>query len=141
MTSKPATKLQNDPPRPTEAELEILTILWSRGPSTVRDVHEAIAQRKATQYTTVLKILQIMAEKRLVERNEEARAHVYQASRPREWTQRQIAGDMMERAFGGSAKSLVVGALSARKTSKAELAEIRKLLSEYEKDEYDKGTR
>jgi BlaI family transcriptional regulator, penicillinase repressor len=128
-----------DPPRPTEAELEILTVLWSRGPSTVRDVHEAIeakVRRKPTQYTTVLKLLQIMVEKRLVERNEEARAHVYQASRPREWTQRQIAGDLLERAFGGSAKSLVVGALSARKTSKEELAEIRKLL-----DEYDKGAR
>jgi len=125
-----------DPPRPTEAELEILTVLWSRGPSTVRDVHEAIeakAGRKPTQYTTVLKMLQIMVEKRLVERNEEARAHVYQASRPREWTQRQIAGDLLERAFGGSAKSLVVGALSARKTSKQELAEIRKLLDDYEK--------
>jgi predicted transcriptional regulator len=130
--AKPALK-PKDPPRPTEAELEILTVLWSRGPSTVRDVHEAIARRKPTQYTTVLKMLQIMVEKRLVERNEEARAHVYQASRPREWTQRQIAGDLLERAFGGSAKSLVVGALSARKTSKEELAEIRKLLDEYEK--------
>jgi BlaI family penicillinase repressor len=130
---------QKDPSRPTEAELEILTVLWSRGPSTVRDVHEAIeakAGRRPTQYTTVLKLLQIMVEKRLVERNEEARAHVYQASRPRKWTQRQIAGDLLERAFGGSAKSLVVGALSARKTSKEELAEIRKLL-----DEYDKGAR
>jgi predicted transcriptional regulator len=78
-------------------------------------------------------MLQIMVEKRLVERNEEARAHVYQASRPREWTQRQIAGDLLERAFGGSARSLVVGALSARKTSKEELAEIRKLLDDYEK--------
>ena len=122
-----------DPPRPTEAELEILTVLWSGGPSTVREVHEVIARRKPTQYTTVLKLLQIMVEKRLVERNEEARAHVYQASRPREWTQRQIAGDLLERAFGGSAKSLVVGALSARKTSKGELEEIRKLLDEYEK--------
>jgi BlaI family penicillinase repressor len=125
-----------DPPRPTEAELEILTVLWSRGPSTVRDVQDAIeakARRKPTQYTTVLKMLQIMVEKRLVERNEEARAHVYQASRPREWTQRQIAGDLLERAFGGSAKSLVVGALSARKTSREDLAEIRKLLDEYEK--------
>jgi BlaI family penicillinase repressor len=122
-----------DPSRPTEAELEILTVLWSRGPSTVRDVHETIAQRKPTQYTTVLKMLQIMVEKRLVERDEEARAHVYQASRPREWTQRQIAGDLLDRAFGGSAKSLVVGALSARKTSKEELAEIRKLLDDYEK--------
>jgi BlaI family penicillinase repressor len=136
----PKTPLKpKDPPRPTEAELEILAVLWSRGPSTVRDVHEAIeakAGRKPTQYTTVLKLLQIMVEKRLVGRNEEARAHVYQASRPREWTQRQIAGDLLERAFGGSAKNLVVGALSARKTSKEELAEIRKLL-----DEYDKGAR
>src|ERR1700735_5235699 len=128
MSAKP-----NQLPRPTDAELEILTVLWSLGPSTVRDVHETIARRKPTQYTTVLKMLQIMVEKRLVERNEEARAHVYQASRPREWTQRQIAGDLLERAFGGSAKSLVVGALSARKTSKEELAEIRKLLDEYEK--------
>ncbi|HEY1755987.1 MAG TPA: BlaI/MecI/CopY family transcriptional regulator [Bryobacteraceae bacterium] len=132
MPTKPVSKPQ-DPSRPTEAELEILTVLWSRGPSTVRDVHEAIAQRKPTQYTTVLKLLQIMVEKRLVERNEEARAHVYQASRPREWTQRQIAGDLLDRAFGGSAKSLVVGALSSRKTSKEELAEIRKLLEDYEK--------
>jgi BlaI family penicillinase repressor len=128
----PPLKL-NDPSRPTEAELEILTVLWSRGPSTVRDVHEAIARRKPTQYTTVLKMLQIMVEKRLVERDEEARAHIYRASRPREWTQRQIAGDLLERAFGGSAKSLLIGALSARKTSKAELAEIRKLLDEFEK--------
>src|ERR1700722_19606901 len=137
MTLKPGLKPKDlkpkDPARPTEAELEILTVLWSLGPSTVRDVHETIERRKPTQYTTVLKLLQIMVEKRLVERNEEARAHVYQASRPREWTQRQIAGDLLERAFGGSAKSLVVGALSARKTSKAELAEIRKLLDDYEK--------
>jgi BlaI family penicillinase repressor len=128
----PPLKLK-DPSRPTEAELEILTVLWSRGPSTVRDVHEAIARRKPTQYTTVLKMLQIMVEKRLVERDEEARAHIYRASRPREWTQRQIAGDLLERAFGGSAKSLLIGALSARKTSKAELAEIRKLLDDFEK--------
>jgi BlaI family penicillinase repressor len=133
MPSKPLPLNLKDPARPTDAELEILTVLWSRGPSTVRDVHEAITQRKPTQYTTVLKLLQIMVEKRLVERNEEARAHVYRASRPREWTQRQIAGDLLERAFGGSAKSLVVGALSARRTSKEELAEIRKLLDEYEK--------
>ena len=73
-------------PRPTDAELEILTILWSRGPSTVRDVHETIARRKPTQYTTVLKTLQIMAEKGLVRRDEKQRAHIYQAARPREWT-------------------------------------------------------
>jgi BlaI family penicillinase repressor len=119
-------------PRPTDAELEILAVLWSRGPSTVREVHETITKRRATQYTTVLKLLQIMTEKRLVERNEKQRAHVYEAARPREWTQSQLAGDLIQRAFSGSAKSLILGVLSARKTSKRELAEIRKLLDECE---------
>jgi predicted transcriptional regulator len=126
----------DDPARPTDAELEILTVLWSRGPATVRDVHEAIARRKPTQYTTVLKLLQIMAEKGLVRRDEKQRAHVYEARRSREWTQRQLAGDLLQRAFGGSPSSLVMGALSAGKASPDELAEIRKLL-----DEYEKGTR
>jgi predicted transcriptional regulator len=123
-------------PRPTDAELEILTVLWSRGPSTVREVHEVIAGRKLTQYTTVLKLMQIMADKGLVRRDEKQRAHVYQAARPREWTQRQLAADLLQRAFNGSAGSLLQGALSARKASKAELAELRRLL-----DEYEKGTR
>jgi BlaI family transcriptional regulator, penicillinase repressor len=121
------------PPRPTDAELEILTVLWSRGPATVRDVHETIASRRPTQYTTVLKQMQVMAEKGLVVRNEDQRAHVYEASRPREWTQKQLAGDILERAFNGSAKSLMIGALSSRKASKAELAELRGLLDEYER--------
>lgn len=121
-------------PRPTDAELEILTVLWSHGPSTVRDVHETIQQRRPAQYTTVLKLLQIMTEKGLVRRNEGQRAHVYQAARPREWTQRQLAGDLLRRAFNGSARSLMMGALSARKLSKGELAELRKLLDEHEKD-------
>jgi predicted transcriptional regulator len=120
-------------PRPTDAELEILTVLWSRGPSTVRDVYENIAARKPTQYTTVLKLMQIMADKGLAIRDEQQRAHVYQAARPREWTQQQLAGDLLRRAFDGSARSLMMGALSARKTSKAELAELRKLLDEYER--------
>jgi predicted transcriptional regulator len=120
-------------PRPTEAELEILSILWSRGPSTVRDVHDEICRRKPAQYTTVLKFMQIMAEKGLVRRDERARAHIYRASRPQEWTQRQIAGDILQRAFGGSAKSLMMGALAAQKASPRELAEIRQLLDEYEK--------
>jgi predicted transcriptional regulator len=124
------------PPRPTEAELEILSVLWNRGPSTVREVHDEVSRRKPTQYTTVLKFMQIMAEKGLVRRDERARAHVYRASRPREWTQRQIAGDLLQRAFGGSASSLVMGALAAQKASPRELAEIRKLL-----DEYEKGTK
>ena len=120
-------------PRPTDAELEILTVLWSLGPSTVRDVHATIARRKPAQYTTVLKTLQIMAEKGLVSRNEKQRAHIYSASRPREWTQQQLAGDLLQRAFGGSAKSLMLGALSAQRASRKELAELRKFLEEYEK--------
>jgi len=118
----------SDPQRPTDAELEILTVLWNRGPSTVREVHEVIAVRRPAQYTTVLKLMQIMAEKRLVRRDEKQRAHVYEAARPREWTQRQLA----ERAFGGSAAELMMGALAAHKASKKELAEIRRLLDRAE---------
>jgi BlaI family penicillinase repressor len=121
-------------PRPTDSELEILTVLWSRGATTVREVHETILARKPTQYTTVLKTLQIMAEKGLVRRDEKQRAHIYEAARPREWTQRQLAGDLLRRAFNGSAGSLMVGALSARRASKAEMAELRRLLDEYEKE-------
>ena len=122
-----------EPPRPTDAELEILTVLWSLGPSPVREVHEVLSRRKPTQYSTVLKFLQIMAEKGLVRRDETERAHVYEPARPREWTQRQLAGDLLHRAFNGSAKSLLLGALSARKASREELAELRKLLDELEK--------
>ena len=120
-------------PKPTGAELEILTVLWSRGPSTVRDVHDVVASRKPTQYTTVLKQLQVMAEKGLVLRDETQRSHVYEASRPMEWTQRQLAGDLLHRAFNGSAGGLVMAALPRRKASKRELAELRRVLDEYEK--------
>jgi BlaI family penicillinase repressor len=123
------------PPRPTDAELEILTVLWSIGPATVRDVHNVIIRRRPAQYSTVLKFMQIMAEKGLVRRDEKERAHVYVAARPREWTQRQLAGDLLERAFAGSAKALLIGALSARKATKGDLAEMRKLLNEYPKGE------
>ncbi len=122
-------------PRPTNAELEILTVLWARGDSTVREIHETVVERKPTQYTTVLKLLQIMTEKGLVLRDEKQRAHLYRASRPREWTQRQLAGDLMQRAFEGSTKSLMLGALAAGKTSKQELAEMRRLLDEFEENE------
>ena len=121
-----------EPPRPTDAELDILAVLWSRGPSTVREVHEALIARKPTQYTTVLKLMQIMTEKGLVRRDEQQRAHIYEASRPREWTQKQLAGDLLRRAFGGSARGLLLGALSAKKASKDDLAELRRLLDEYE---------
>jgi BlaI family transcriptional regulator, penicillinase repressor len=120
-----------EPPRPTDAELEILTVLWSHGPATVREVHNVISQRRTAQYSTVLKFMQIMAEKGLVRRDERERAHVYEVARPREWTQRQLAGDLLERAFSGSAKALLMGALSARRATKEELAEMRRLLDEY----------
>ena len=121
------------PPRPTDAELEILTVLWSTGPATVRQVHELITGRRPAQYSTILKFMQIMADKGLVIRNEEQRAHIYEAARPREWTQQQLAGHLLERAFSGSAKALLIGALSAKKTTKSELAELRKLLDDYAK--------
>jgi len=119
-------------PRPTDAELEILTVLWSRGPSTVRAVHDAIVERRPAQYTTVLKQLQIMDEKGLVKRDESERAHVYTAAQARESTQAQLAGDLLQRAFAGSAKSLLLGALSAKKPSKKELAELRLFLDQFE---------
>ncbi len=127
--------MADDPPRPTDAELEILTVLWSIGRATVREVHEVISRRRPAQYSTVLKFMQIMAEKGLVRRDETQRAHIYQAARPREWTQRQLAGDLMERAFSGSAKALLMGALAARKATQEELAEMRKLLEAYRKGE------
>ena len=126
-------------PRPTDAELEILTILWSRGPSSVREVHETIIRRRPAQYSTVLKFLQIMAEKGLVRRNKQQRAHIYEAAQPREWTQRQLAGDLLERAFGGNPAQMLIGALSASKSSKRELAEMRKLLQKYERTESKKS--
>ena len=127
--------MANEPRRPTDAELEILTVLWSIGPATVREVHDVISQRRPAQYSTVLKFMQIMAEKGLVRRDEKQRAHIYEAARTREWTQRQLAGDLLERAFAGSAKALLMGALSARKSTKEELAGMRKLLDEYRKEE------
>ena len=124
-----------EPRRPTDAELEILTVLWSIGPATVRAVHNVISRRRPAQYSTVLKFMQIMAEKGLVRRDETERAHIYEAARPREWTQRQLAGDLLKRAFSGSAKALLMGALSARKATQKELAEMRKLLDDYRKGE------
>jgi BlaI family transcriptional regulator, penicillinase repressor len=123
------------PPKPTDAELEILTVIWSIGPATVRQVFEAISRRRPAQYTTVLKFMQIMAEKGLLRRNEEQRAHVYEPAQPREWTRGRLASDLMERAFNGSARALLLGALSARKASDEELRELRRLLDEYEEGE------
>lgn len=122
------------PPRPTDAELEILSVLWGTGPATVRQVYEQISQRRPAQYSTILKFMQIMTEKGLLRRDENQRAHVYAAARSPEWTRQQLAGHLLERAFSGSAKALLIGALSAKKTTKSELAELRQLLDEYAKE-------
>ena len=112
--------------KPTDAELAILTVLWSRGPSTVRQIAEHMGREAG--YTTILKLLQIMTEKRLVVRDEAARTHIYAAAYTQDQTQRQLVTDLLERAFNGSAAKLVLQALASRKTSPAELAEIKKLL-------------
>lgn len=120
-------------PRPTDGELEILAVLWDTGPATVRRVYELIGERRRAQYSTILKLMQIMADKGLLLRDEDQRAHVYRAARPREWTQQQLARHLLDRAFSGSAKALLMGALSAKKTTQAELAELRRLLDGYAK--------
>ncbi len=122
-------------PRPTDAELEILKVLWRRGPSTVREVFETLGETKGTGYTTVLKLMQIMAEKGLVRRDESQRAHVYEARLAREQTQRQLIGDLLERAFDGSATKLVMQALNAKRASAEELSTIREMLDEFERGE------
>ena len=113
-----------DQPRPTDAELDILRVLWTRGASTVRDVHEELIRVKPVGYTTTLKFMQIMAEKGLVRRNEEQRAHLYEAMVPRESTQRQLVGDLLDRAFGGSAMQMVMQALSAKRATPAEIDQL-----------------
>ena len=119
-------------PRPTDAELKLLKVLWRRGPSTVREVFETIGETKQTGYTTVLKFMQIMSEKGLVRRDESERAHRYEAALAEEETQRQLVGDLLQRAFDGSARKLVLQALSTERASADELAEIRQMLDELE---------
>ena len=121
------------PPLPTDAELEILAVLWQRGPSTVREVYDALG--KESVYTTALKQMQVMTEKGLLLRSERYRSHVYEAGAPKEDTQQQIAGDLLRRAFGGSAANLVLGVLKAQPASEEDLAEIRRLLKKFEKRE------
>lgn len=128
-----AAKKKPSAPRPTPAELEILRVLWDQGPSTVREVQAILEKRHPTGYTTALKLLQIMTEKGLVRRDERERAHVYQARLPQEQTQERLVGDLLDRAFGGSASGLVMRALSSGKTSPEELARIRQLLDRLEK--------
>ena len=115
--------------KPTDAELGILRVLWTRGPSTVREVAEALGRDES--YTTVLKLLQIMADKGLVNRDESARSHVYAAAHSEDKTQKQLVADLLARAFDGSAAKLVLHALDTGKASREELAEIRRLIDRH----------
>ncbi len=125
--------MADEPPRPTEAETAILTVLWARGPSTVRDVHEALAER-GTGYTTVLKLMQIMAHKGLLLRDESRRSHVYTAAVEQRAMQRRWLDELLERGFSGSTSALVLRALSSKRASARELAEIRAVLDQLERE-------
>ena len=120
-------------PKPTASELEILHVLWERGPSTVREVHQALSDKRPIGYTSVLKLMQIMTAKGTLQRNEEQRAHVYEAVQPAEKTKRQLALDVLQRVFDGSASQLMMHALADRKASKEEVDELRRLLNDYER--------
>jgi predicted transcriptional regulator len=128
------TSRRNKPPTalPTAAELDILAVLWKLGLATVREVHDELG--KDQRYTTTLKTMQLMTEKGLINRGERFGSHVYEAGVPQEQTQRQIAADLLKRAFGGSARSLVMGALTAQPTSREELDEIRSMLDSFAKE-------
>lgn len=121
--------------RPTDAELTILRVLWDQGPTTVREVYKILNSGKTVGYTTVLKLMQIMTEKGLVERDESCRPQIYRPCLPREQTERQLVKDLVDRAFGGSAKRLVMQALEAKKASPDELAQIEKILNKLERGE------
>ena len=118
---------------PTPSELEILQVLRSRGPSTVREVHDILGATKQIGYTSVLKLMQIMTAKGLVTRSESQRAHVYEAGEPAEKTKQQFATDVLQRVFQGSASELMLHALAGRHSSKEELKELRRMLDEFER--------
>lgn len=119
-------------PQATPGELAILRVLWRNGPGTVREVHAALRDDRTTGYTTTLKLLQIMTEKGLVSRQEVGRAHVYSAIQSEDQAQRRIVGDLLDRVFDGAAQKLVMHALTSRRASAEELAEIRRLLDDLE---------
>jgi BlaI family penicillinase repressor len=124
------TNTSGNLPRPTEAELDILNVLWRLGPSTVRQAHEELAAFKPWQYSTTLKLMQIMAGKGLLMRDDSERSHVYRPAVEREVTQQQLVQRLIDRAFGGSVRSLLVGALDARRSSKKELSELLKMIED-----------
>jgi BlaI family transcriptional regulator, penicillinase repressor len=119
--------------KPTASELEILQVLWTRGPSTVREVHQVLSEKRDIGYTSVLKLMQIMTEKGSVRRNETQRAHVYEVCQPAEKTKRGLAADVLQRVFDGSASELMMHALAGHRATKAEIAELRRLITEYER--------
>jgi len=124
-------------PRPTDAELAILRVLWERGPSTVRQVHDVLSANREFAYTTTLKLLQLMTEKGVAMREEDGRVHLYRAAVAQEETQRHLIRDLVDRAFGGSPSQLVMQALAAKPASAEELREIRRLLKEHEEKTRD----
>lgn len=137
MSMHPGNRIPAATPMPTAAEIDILAVLWRLGPATVRDVHEALG--KDCGYTTTLKQMQLMTEKGLLLRTERFRSHVYEPAAAQDEMQKRIAGDLLRRVFGGSAKGLVMGALGAQPASREELAEIRKLIDTY--DTKKRGTK
>jgi predicted transcriptional regulator len=119
--------------KPTESEMEILQVLWEQGPSTVRDVHEILSEKKESGYTTTLKLMQIMNEKGLLTRNDEAKSHVYSAAVKKQSIQKQVVSKMIEGLFKGSSANLVMHALGNHRASREEIREIKKYLDEIEK--------
>ena len=119
-------------PGPTKGELAILRVLWEGGPRSVRDIQGVLNASRPTGYTTVLKLLQIMTEKRLVERDETQRPQIYRARYSQTQTQRQLVNDLLHRAFGGSVKALVLQALATKKSTPEELQAMEKLLDRFE---------
>lgn len=132
MAAKHESRNPSRTPAPTPAELAILTIIWEHGAATVREVFTRIGQTQDVGYTTVLKLMQIMTEKGLLQCDASVRPQIYRASRPRQQTQRKLLGDLLDRAFGGSPGNMVLQALSLRKATPEELREIRRLLDEQE---------
>jgi predicted transcriptional regulator len=124
--------MASKPRRPTEGELAILRVLWESGPRTVRDIHKTLNEIRPTGYTTVLKLMQIMTEKGLVERDENVRPQIYRSRYSQEHTQRQLVRDLLDRAFGGSVRTMVLQALAAKKSSSEELEAVEKLLDRFE---------
>jgi len=135
MARPPKNKTLNTPPEPTEAEVEILRVLWNFGPATIRDVWEKLGSKGS--YTTVLKQCQVMHEKGLVLRDDSERTHVYRAAQPQQNVRRSMVGKLLEQVFEGSAAQLVLGALSAKRVSAQERDEIRRMLDEMDKAEDD----